>query len=369
MTSLPDDFIARFGSNRDLMFFPTDEFLVWAGQKVFAREDENEEDIPYFVRKMGSTPELKRLENEQHQVMFVGTNSESVIGNNLDSEILESAKKPVKRDKWREVHVYNQSKVSGEPPKDPSAFYVDSEFLNLPPRRGFIQKGEGTNAQILSVWTPDGAGLTPGGAKAIADDIFQIDSTDTEWFIGFASAPPDVELVLEFIDNVTNPAEFSTTPEYCYYVSGSTVWANALKGTGGDYLLGKSTGAEWFFMQDFGTDVQQYHDQQWVDDELVTTGIPLLQEGTNALITPLTLSINTKFEFSFTGADMVDTSEDNAYDCVFLFRGEPGSATDFIAFVADDEEGNPGARSANDIGLGTVLELLVNVGAHEILVF
>jgi len=358
MASLPDDFIVRFGNDRDMAFFPTETFLTWAGQQVFEEEDENGEPVPVFLRKFGSDTELKRLGNDQYQIVMVGTTTDATM-DELDAKIIESAGKSVKRKKVKKRHIWDVSQEKEEEPEGGVAFAVESQFDKKPKRKGgFVQKGEGTTAQILGAWTPDGVGITPGGLKAIADDIFAIGNSDTEWFVGFASSPPNLEAVTTFVETSTEPGfDTSTVPEFIYYVHESTVWTDALVGTGGDYMVGKATGAEWFAIANFGAEVEIW--DSYTETALLTT-TDLISGKATPLMTPKTMSMYLRFDFNFSAADLADTESEAPYDHLFLFRGEPGSACDFVCVLDEPGDGrlNPGAR----------MDVLFNVSAMGVLV-
>ncbi len=335
MTSLPDDFIARFGSDRDLMFFPSEEFLAWAGQEVLKSEDEEGEAMPYFLYRLGSVPELVRSEVGDNAI-YAGTNVDSPM-NELDAEILENAKKVGKRRKWKESLIYDISLETGKPPKDPMAFLGASTFDKSPGRKmAALVRGEGTSAQILGIYDRGtAAGLTPMGLRAIADDIFQAGS-EAEWFLGFASAPQ-----LDFIES--NP-DGGTVPNFTYWVNSTNCFDSALTGTGGDRMVGFCTAPDWFLIPDWGT--------------ITATGTDLLMEGTDSAMLSDNPSLYLRFDFNFSAADLVAGDDPIPYDFLFVYRGE-GTAVDFVCQMSepDDARLNPGAR----------VEALFNVSAMGIL--
>lgn len=298
--------MSNFGTDRDLIFFPTEEFLDFA-------DDALGSDSTYSFYSFSSIPEY--VTGADGIGLFMGSSTE-LISEGTDLGKVINGKPRYIDGVWG---VKFKKKIKSKKKSDAEAY-------------GLV-KGNGSESDLVCLFDGKTSGITGDTLKKISEYAFELTSSDTEWYLGFASNPD-----ITFVETDSN---FNFL--YLYTKNGSNCFSNSIVGTGGDLMVGTCTAAEWFAVSEFGTNV---------------TGTDMLTAGTDVVMKSGDPSLYLRFDFNFSSADLVSGDDPIPYDHLFIYRGE-GTAVDFVAELSepDDARLNPGAR----------VEAIFNVSAMEIL--
>jgi len=277
----------NFGTDRDLIFSPTEEFLAFADNVVGP-------DATYSFYSFSSVPEY--VTGSDGIGLFAGSSPDLISGGDNLGMIVGSTPR------------YSSGVWSVEfKKKIKSKKKIDADAYGL-------VKTKGTESDLVCLFDVRASGVTGDALKKVSEYTFEMTSSGVEWSLGFASSP-DINFV-----------ETDSTTSFLYVENGSRCFSNSLVGTGGDLMVGTCTAVEWFPLSN-------------------ATGTDMLMAGTDVIMKTDDPSLYLRFDFNFSAADLVDSETSNPYDHLFIYRGE-GTAVDFVCQLPepDDARLNPGAR-------------------------